>query len=77
MGQMSMGGGDDDNNGVKAHRGKRSDVSGNRPAGFPGMPGQEESGNELRYLIRYGILFAIMLVVLLVFSRLRRRRQEG
>ncbi len=75
MGQMNMGGGGDDNgdNGVKPHKGKRS-VSGNQPPGFAGMPGQTDSGDQLRYLIRYGILFALMIIVLLVFSSLRRRK---
>jgi hypothetical protein len=78
MGQFNMGGVEKGNEGKR--RGGRERGGGGRPAGnmqppsFDGMPGQTSNEGMVKNLVTYGICLAGMLVMLLVFRRIKRRR---
>ncbi len=77
MGQFNMGGVEKGNEGKR--RGGRQRGGGGRPAGnmqppsFDGMPGQTSTQGMMKNLVIYGICFAAMLIMILVFRSIRRR----
>lgn len=78
MGQFNMGGVEKGNEGKR--RGGRERGGGGRPPGnmqppsFDGMPGQTSNEGMIKNLVTYGICLVGMLIMLLVFRRIKRRK---